>query len=232
MEPAAWPRAVIFDLDGTLADSFAAIQVALNRALRDNGLAEHDLEWTRSHVGHGAVELVRSAVGPADAATMRAVGASFGDHYRAIYLDQTPPVPGAGAVLEHVARGSDGRVAVVSNKYAALCRAWLEHWDLARFVARVAGPETSGARKPDRAALLPVLEALGVAPDEALLVGDMDIDVEAGRNAGVPVVAVCGGASPADVLERAGAMAVLGALAELPAWLAEHGRGWGKAADN
>ncbi len=221
-----WPRAVIFDLDGTLADSFTAIGAALNRALVDCGLPERPLAWTRSHVGRGAVELVKGAVGPADETLLHAVGSSFAAHYEAIYLEQTPPIAGAGEVLEHVHRGTGGRVAVVSNKYAALCRAWLEHWDLARFVAAVAGPETYGARKPDPAAILPVVAGLGVAPAEVLLVGDMDIDVESGRNVGIPVVAVMGGASSPEALERAGALAVLDELRGLPPWLAANGRGW------
>ena len=217
---------MLFDLDGTLADSFVAIGAALNRALIECGLPERSIAWTRGHVGHGAVELVTSAVGPADEPALLAVGTSFAAHYQAIYLEQTPPLPGAGAVLEHVAGRTGGRVAVVSNKYAALCRAWLEHWDLARFVAAVAGPETYGARKPDPGAILPVVAGLGVAPSDALLVGDMDIDVETGRNAGVAVVAVSGGASPREVLERAGALAVLDELRGLPPWLAANGRGW------
>jgi len=226
MSAPRWPAAVLFDLDGTLADSFAAISRALNLALRECGLPGRTSGWTRRHVGHGAAELVRAAVAPAEESSLRAVGSRFAVHYEAIYLDETRPVAGAAAVLEHVARGTGGRVGVVSNKYAALCRGWLEHWRLARFVATVAGPEESGARKPDPRAIEPALAALAVAPDEALLVGDMDVDVETGRNAGVPVVAVRGGASPSRVLERAAPLAVLDTLRELPGWLARNGKGW------
>jgi len=225
-EPPRWPAAVVFDLDGTLADSFAAIDEALERALAECGLPRRDLEWTRSHVGRGAVELVKAAVAPEGEAAMRRVGERFAAHYEAIYREQTPPLPGAAAVLVHAAARTAGRVAVVSNKHARLCRGWLEHWGLLPHVAEVAGPDTTGARKPDPAALLPVLAALGVGAADALLVGDMDVDVEAGRNAGVAVVVVRGGATPAEALERAGALAVLNELGELPAWLAAHGRGW------
>ncbi len=221
-----WPTAVLFDLDGTLADSFAAIGRALNSALHESGLPRRTPAWTRRHVGRGAVELVKAAVGPPDETMLRAVGIRFARHYEAIYREQTPPLPGAAEVLEHVAARTGGRVAVVSNKYAALSRAWLEHWGLARHVAAIAGPDTSGARKPDPRALLPALAALGAAPEDALLVGDMDIDVETGRNAGVAVVVVRGGASPLAALERAGALAVLPTLRALPPWLAANGRGW------
>ena len=221
------PAALLFDLDGTLADSFAAIRDALNAALREHGLAEYDLAWVKTHVGRGAPELVRDAVGPgADEALQRSVGARFGAHYREIYLDQTPPLPGAQAVLAFAAARVGPRVAVISNKYEELCRAWLAHWGLAPHVTVVVGSDTFGVRKPDPRTLLPVLAGLGVAPADALMVGDMEVDVATARAAGVPMVGVQADAAAARAMLAAGAAAVLGALGDLPGWLVEHGTGW------
>jgi len=221
------PAAVLFDLDGTLADSFAAIARALNLALADHALPEHDLGWVKRHVGRGAVELLRDAVGEdPDGGRLQAVGASFGVHYRAIYLIETPPLEGAAAVLSLVHERTGGRVAVVSNKDAALCRGWLEHWRLARFVAVVLGPDATGVHKPDPGAVRPALAEFAVAPADALLVGDMTVDVATGVAAGIPVVSVCGtDVEPADLL-AAGAVAVIDRLVDLPDWLAGHGDGW------
>jgi phosphoglycolate phosphatase len=222
------PAALLFDLDGTLADSFAAIRIALNDALAEHGLAPYDLAWVRTHVGRGAPALVRDAVGAtAGDALRRSVGASFGAHYREIYLEQTPPTPGAGEVLAFVAAKVGARVAVISNKYEELCQAWLAHWGMAPHVAMVVGPDTYGVGKPNPAVVLPVLEGFGVAPADALLVGDMDVDVTTARAAGVPMVAVQADPAAAHALLAAGAVAVLGSLSELPGWLAGHGTGWG-----
>ena len=221
------PAAVVFDLDGTLADSFAAIREALNAALREHGLAERDLPWVRTHVGRGAVELLRDAVGAdRDEELRRAVGARFGAVYREIYLEQTPPMPGAGEVLELVAARTLGKVAVVSNKYEELCRGWLAHWGLAPHVASVVGPDTYGVRKPDPGTVLPALERFGVRPGDALMVGDMEIDVSTANAAGVPAVAVHVEAGVAEKLLAAGALAALDTLRELPPWLARNGTGW------
>jgi HAD superfamily hydrolase (TIGR01509 family) len=221
------PAALLFDLDGTLADSFAAIRDALNAALREHGLAERDLAWVRTHVGRGAPALVRDAVGHENDETLqRSVGARFGADYREIYLDQTPPLPGAGEALAFVAARVGGKVAVISNKYEGLCRAWLAHWGLAPHVAVVVGPDTYGVRKPDPGALLPVLQGFGVAPADALLVGDMEVDVAAARAVGVPMLAVQAEPKAAQALLAAGAVAVLGALGDLPRWLMQHGTGW------
>jgi phosphoglycolate phosphatase len=221
------PAALLFDLDGTLADSFAAIRDALNAALREAELPQRDLAWVRTHVGRGAPMLVRDAVGhEAQESLQRSVGLSFGAHYREIYLDQTPPLPGAEEVLAFVAARVGERVAVISNKYEELCRAWLDHWGLARHVAVVVGSDTYQVRKPEPGAMLPVLQGFGVAPADALMVGDMEVDVATARAAGVPAVGVQADAEAAQALLAAGALAVLPALGRLPGWLVEHGTGW------
>jgi len=221
------PAALLFDLDGTLSDSFAAIARALNLALADHTLPGHDLAWVKRHVGRGAVALLRAAVGDdPDGMRLQAVGQRFGEHYRAIYLDETPPLPDAAVVLSFVHERTGGRVAVVSNKVATLCRGWLEHWGLASHVAVVLGPDATGVHKPHPGSVLPALEAFSVVPADALLVGDMGVDVETGRAAGVPVVAVRSeDVDPAGLL-GGGALAVIERLAELPGWLAENGLGW------
>jgi phosphoglycolate phosphatase len=222
------PAALLFDLDGTLANSFAAIRTALNDALAEHGLPTYELGWVRTHVGRGAGALVRDAVGPAASDALRkSVGGSFGARYREIYLEETPPMPGAGEVLAFVAARVPGKIAVISNKHEELCRGWLAHAGLGSHVATVVGPDTFGVGKPDPAVVLPVLEAFGVAPADALLVGDMDVDVATARAAGVPMVAIQADPNAARALLAAGALAVLGLLAELPGWLAEHGTGWG-----
>ncbi|MFI5167108.1 MAG: HAD family hydrolase [Thermoanaerobaculales bacterium] len=222
------PRALLFDLDGTLADSFVAIAHALNHALREACLPEHDLDWVRHHVGRGAIELVRDAVeSGCDDAARHGVGARFRAVYEEVFLAETPPLPGVTEVLAFAAKRTRGNVAVISNKYEALSRALLEHWGVARFVAAVVGPDTHGVRKPDPATVLPVLSEFGVAPAEALLVGDMEVDAATGRAAGVPVLGVRGEATTPEVLRAAGMVDVIASVRDLPAWLAAHGQGWG-----
>ena len=98
-------------------------------------------------------------------------------------------------------------------------RALLRHLGWEDLFDAVEGPETAGARKPDPAMVLRVFEALHVPPERALLVGDMEVDVETARNAGVSLVAVASGARSEHELRRAGAEVVLPDLTALPAWL-------------
>ncbi len=221
------PAAVIFDMDGTLADSFAAISESLNYALTTFGFSPKELEWVKYHVGHGAAQLVRDALGAcAPEETVREVGRVFGERYRATYLQATPPFPGAAEVLSFVWEKTGGKVGVASNKNATLSQEWLVHWGLRRWVRVVIGPDTIGTRKPDGAFLQACLHALQVAPEDALYVGDMEVDVEAGRAAEVPVVGLAGPSRSASELWAAGAFFVIEDLRQLPDLLRQEGWGW------
>ncbi len=225
--PAPTPAAVLFDLDGTLADSFSGIRLALNAALAERGVPERDLDWVRRHVGRGALELVRDAAAErVEEALLAALTARYLALYRATFLERTPAYPDAAAVLAFVALGTGGRVAVVSNKDEELSRLWLRHAGLDRFVAAVVGPDTYGVRKPDPGALRPVLRGFGVAPADALVVGDMVVDAAAGAGVGAPMIGVNADPAAAEALRAAGAVAVLERVGELPAWLVGHGAGW------
>lgn len=220
---------MLFDLDGTLADSFEGIERALNAALRDSGLPTRSFAWVRAHVGRGVRELVRDAVGPdAQAERVHEVERRCLDIYARIYPEQTLPFPGAREVLERCAAGTGGRVAIVSNKLSALSRMWVAHWKLEALVAAVIGPDTHGVRKPDPGAVLPILKSFGVTPHEALLVGDMEVDAAAGRAVDMPVVGVRQQGTCPAALRRAGMLAVLFELRDLPAWLAGNGNGWAR----
>lgn len=221
------PAAVLFDLDGTLADSFVGIQYALNAALREQGLPERELGWVKRHVGRGAVELVRDVLAGVEEARLRSFASRFASVYRETYLERTPALPGAAEVLALVHARTGGRLAVVSNKYEELSRTWLRHAGLEPFVAVVVGPDTYGVRKPDPGALRPVLGAFGVEARDALVVGDMEVDIAAAEAVGARAVGIQAEAAAAEALRLAGAAAVLERLGELPAWLAANGTGWG-----
>jgi phosphoglycolate phosphatase len=221
------PAALIFDMDGTLANSFAAIGESLNRALVEFSLPPKDLAWVKANVGYGAPHLVRQAVGlQASQELWQEVGKRFGEIYEASYLEATPPMAGAQEVLPYVWRKTGGKVAVASNKYARLSQRWLEHWGLASWVSLVVGPDTAGTRKPDGAFLQVALEGLQVAPEDALYVGDMEVDVDAGKAADVPVVGLAGPSRSATELWAAGALFVIEDLRELPELLQREGWGW------
>jgi len=213
-----WPDLILLDLDGTLVDSFPAITEALNRALGAFGAGPVDLQWVRGHVGRGARALVTDAAATAeDPVDIGQLLDAFRSAYEALHLAETPPFPGVDGTLRELA--SRSTLALVSNKPVAWSRELLRHLGWDRLFAAIQGPESAGARKPDPAMVHRVLEALGVSPDGSLLVGDMEVDVETARAAGVPLVAVASGARSEAELRKAGARVILPDLTHLPRWL-------------
>ncbi|HEU0032655.1 MAG TPA: HAD hydrolase-like protein [Kofleriaceae bacterium] len=188
-------RAIVFDLDGTLVDSLPDIAHHLTAAMADEGLPPPALDDVRAWVGRGARQLVESAVGR-DAAPR--VLDRFRARYQASPFGRTVLFPGIAEMLDAVTRRH--ALAVLSNKphdlVVAIVDALLARW---RFRA-VAGEQPGRPRKPDAGAILPVVSELGVSPQDCVLVGDSEIDLQTARAAAMPSVIVGWGMRDADQL--------------------------------
>jgi phosphoglycolate phosphatase len=218
-------RLLIFDLDGTLVDSAEDLAIAVNAARERMGLEPLPRQQIRGYVGHGAPMLVRRSLGPgaSDADVERALG-FFREHYRGHLLDNTVAYPGVQEALEALAgRGfvGDARraMAVLTNKPADFSEAILKGLGLRRFFGSVYGGESFARKKPDPVGVETLRRELAAAPEEAMMIGDSEIDVQTARNAGAWACGVTYGigsqglaAHPPDLL--------LESLVELPRYLA------------
>ncbi len=209
---------IVFDLDGTLIDSYVAIAASVNAARRKLGLAPLGQRLIRSHVGRGLQALMHDLVGPE--AAQEAV-AHFREHYAQVFETGTRVLPGVLPTLaELAARGY--RMAVASNKPARFGRAILERFGLVRYVVTIEGPDTCGVTKPSPEMLERCLEVLGVPRERCLYVGDMPLDVQTAARAGVEVVLVASGSAPRESLRDTG-KTVLDRLDQLPQWIEQAG---------
>jgi phosphoglycolate phosphatase len=218
----AWPRAVLFDLDGTLIDSAADIAAAANALLALDGLGPLDVAEVRAMVGNGVRKLVERAYAacgkPVEGAMLDARHAKMMDIYRHHLTNHTTLMPGAREAVQ-ACRGYGARIAVITNKPEGFSREILAHFGLTPSIDLIVGGDTGPARKPAPDMLLYALAQLGVAPGDALMVGDGSADIEAARAAGVPSVAVEGGYSNVPASEL-GAARAIASLAELPGAIA------------
>ena len=206
-------RLAVFDLDGTLVDSVEDLALSVNHALAAVGLPPRTRAEVQGFIGEGARRLVERAVG-GRADLVEPALAAWHAHYEVHCLDRTRPYPGVAEALSR----ATCRLAVLTNKPGPMARKILAGLGLLeRFAEVVGGGEAP--RKPDPAGLLGLVARAGVAPAEAVLVGDSVVDVETGRAAGVRVVAVTWGLVRPDALRAAGAAALVERAEQLDAFL-------------
>lgn len=187
------PRAVVFDLDGTLVDSVPDIQAALNWLMAREGRRELGRDEVAGMVGDGVPKLVERALlatGGFPDAGLEPTVAVFASYYEAHAAALTQPFPGVVQALTDL-RDAGCLLGVCTNKPQGATAEILEALDLAPFFVAVAGGDTvPGARKPDPRHLMHVLDGMSVAPAETVMVGDSHNDINVAKAAGVPTVAV------------------------------------------
>jgi phosphoglycolate phosphatase len=223
--PGPGPKAIVFDLDGTLIDSAPDLQAAINRVLAEAGRGPLSVDAVKGMVGDGVARLVERAFAatgglPAGgAAALADRVARFGDDYEDCGFARTRPFAGVIDVLAGLDAAGLG-LALCTNKPQVATEEILARLGLARFFGAVVGGDAiPGVRKPDPGHPLAALEALGVKPARAVMVGDHVTDLACGGAAGMAVILCAWGYSRTPVSEL-GADAVIGHIEELPAALA------------
>ena len=211
-----FPGAVLFDLDGTLVDSAADIAEAVNRTLEELGHAREDEATVRAWIGLGTRVLLDSALRHAGSrAAVDEVMPRLMVHYEDCLLLHARLYPGTVEALEALA--ADGvALSMATNKPERMARVLLEAMGIGPYFAHVVGGDTLPERKPHALPLLHLAALHGVAPRDALMVGDSEADAGAARAAGMDLVLLRHGYPRDFDLERAGAVAVLDDLAPLP----------------
>lgn len=194
----------IFDMDGTILDTLEDLKISINYALSQNGFPERTLEEVRKFVGNGSQKLVeRSVPKGTSEEKQQEVLASFDEYYEKHCAVNTRPYKGVvNAIIE--LRAVDIKTAVVSNKpnygVQSLCRKYFK----GLFDYKV-GMRKGMRKKPDPDAVMKVLEHFQIAKEDAIFIGDSDVDVQTAKNAGLRCIGVTWGFRDRKVLEKAGA---------------------------
>jgi phosphoglycolate phosphatase len=209
-------RALVFDLDGTLIDSKLDLALSIDATLKRMGRASLPHEQIYSYVGNGALMLVRRALGDSVTDAEAEEGHRyFLSYYREHMLDNTVTYPGVREALDLLSGRS---MAVLTNKPVRFSEGILAGLGISHYFRYVYGGNSFESKKPDPEGMNILLRDLSVAPREAMIVGDSDVDVRTARNAGTWSCGVSYGlgleglrACPPDLM--------LDNLAELPAQL-------------
>lgn len=209
-------RAVLIDLDGTLLDTVPDLADAANAMLAELGRLTLPTDTIRDFVGKGIPNLVGRCLGyPGESAAPDAVAALvvFKRHYAAVNGRKTRIYPG---VLEglRAMRAAGLKTACVTNKAAAFTEQLLATSGLAALLDLTVSGDTLAEKKPHPLPFLHLCERFGIAPAEALVVGDSRNDVAGARAAGCPVFCVPYGYSEGEDVRDLGADAIVCTLEE------------------
>ena len=195
----------IFDLDGTLLDTLQDLATSVNYALQTHDMPVHSVDAIRGFVGNGVRLLIERAVPDgAQNPQFEAAFATFRQHYMQHSLDTTCPYPGIPEML-HQLKQRGCRLAVVSNKMMAATQELVRHFFPEVEVA-IGEHEAEGIRKkPAPDTVYQALRQLEVGKEQAVYVGDSDVDLQTARNSGLPCISVLWGFRSRDFLLHHGA---------------------------
>jgi phosphoglycolate phosphatase len=217
--PSAPPRAVLFDLDGTIMDSRPGIVAGMANALAAVGIeVAEDHDWG-PYLGPPLREIFTTKHGMTPTQVDVAV-AAYLDHYEAgggMYDNAV--YPGMADLLSRL-RAEDRVVAVATSKRAFLAEAILGHFELRPFVAHVGGAARDGTGGRKHEVITATLAALDVPPGpDVVMVGDRHHDIDGGTMLGVSTIGVEWGYGEPGELAAAGADRIVATTAELAAAL-------------
>lgn len=195
---------IVFDLDGTLLNTLEDLADSTNYALRQYGFAERTLEEIRAFVGNGVRKLIERALPEgAENPLFNSVFSCFKSYYVDHCMEKTGLYAGIPEML-HELKSAGYHLAIVSNKLQSGVDELYEHY-FSDTVEVAVGERPELNRKPAPDMVLLALEKLGVSTDEAVYVGDSDVDVATARNSGLPCISVLWGFRDKEFLVQHGA---------------------------
>ncbi|WP_020474082.1 HAD family hydrolase [Zavarzinella formosa] len=198
-------RAVLFDFDGTLADSYMAITASVNHTLTHYGRPALTEPQVRGMVGHGLQQLMEVVLPDIDPIEAAAV---YRSHHPEVMITHTRVLPG---VAEGLAKLSalGIKMGICSNKPSKFTREIAKGISLSPYFTIVLGPDDVVSPKPDPAMIHAALQALETPVESALYVGDMEVDVETGRRAKIETWVMPTGSNDVATLQAANAQKIL-----------------------
>ena len=173
---------IFFDIDGTLIDARKDIVNAMNYALKSMSFPEKSFDEIVSYVGTGVKDLIAKSLGSDDRKLVDRGAQIYGDYYVEHPADEAFLYPNAVEVLEHF---KNKKKFILTNRYAIFADAVLKALKVRKYFEYIIGGDDEDCLKPVACVLNPCIEKFSVDKAKAIIVGDMDIDVETGKNAGI-----------------------------------------------
>jgi len=210
-------KSLIFDLDGTLADTITDIRDGLNGMLTEYGFPLVTTEQTLSNINNGALELVRRSLPEqrrSDDGFVKKAKQVYEKYYSECYNCKTTEYKGCSEALNELALQGIS-LNVLSNKQDFFVKKIIKKLFYDVRFDFVIGQSELFPTKPDPSSTLHILSSLGVKPSEAVFVGDSNVDMITAKNASVAAVGVAWGYRSRDILLENGAKIIIDTPYEL-----------------
>ncbi|MDQ7056492.1 MAG: HAD-IA family hydrolase [Persephonella sp.] len=182
-------KTFLFDLDGTLIDSSKDIAVAVNYALAELGFPALQEEDIIKHVGYGGKKLIEGVLKTDDKMLIEKGVKLFREYYFSNPAVYTTLYPYVYETLELLKR-ENKKIAVVTNKYQDISELIIQKTGIAHLVDVIVGGDTTTSKKPDKEPVIFALRKLSSSPERAVMIGDSEADIQAGKSAGTKTVLV------------------------------------------
>jgi phosphoglycolate phosphatase len=197
MEDKCLAEVLIFDLDGTLVDTRHDLANAVNNALQEIGKEALAVEMITRYVGDGINKLLERALGNATADEFDKTRQHFRRYYAEHLTDFSQLYPSVREVLGYF---HYKKKAVLTNKPQEFTEALLQRLGIHHHFEVIIGGQPDSKLKPDPEAILTILQRFDVPPRRAVIIGDGENDILAGKAAGIYTCAVTYGFRPAEKL--------------------------------
>lgn len=196
------PVGLIFDLDGTLADTLDDITNSINDSFTQAGFEPVTRNRIRTLIGYGLRDLLKNAHRSCDENVLTTLIDGYCSIYRERMLQQTRLYAGVAEFLDHLT-ASNIPLAVLSNKpdefTVPICESLLSRWPFVRF----RGSSEAWPKKPEPTTAIQIAEEMDCKPECVFFVGDSAVDIETAKNAGMKSIAVTWGYRELDELQAA-----------------------------
>ncbi len=193
-------KLVIFDLDGTIVDSYEGIKEALNYSIRKFGKRPWGLNEVKKRVGRGLEILIEEAIGKE---YVEEGVKLFREKYSKIFLKRTKIFPEVKETINYLME-KKVILAIASNKPSDFTKKILENFGISNHFSLILGPFEVEKLKPDPEMLLKILNQLKIDKRDALYIGDMLLDAETAKKAGIDCILISTGGNTFEELKKTG----------------------------
>ena len=189
---------IFFDVDGTLVDSRSDIVRAVNYTLKHYAIADKTAEEIVSYIGTGVKDLLRKSLGPDKAKLTDEAVRIFSDYFLKHPTDESTLYPNVKEVLQYF---SKKRKFILTNRYREFADAALKNLGIRDYFEEILGGDDESCIKPSACVIEKVFNAFHVDREKSMIVGDMAVDVMAGKNSGIRTCWVTYGLDKLDDLK-------------------------------